>query len=302
MGNKVKFGLERLHIAFIGVSQTKSIEVTGAPGIDGDITLTITAGTLLGGDSPVSVIVPLSATTHNTATKVASAIVDALNNNSIVNAVFYARHEGGTIYLWTKVAQEDDETLDISFTDTDTTETTMGSAQDVVDGTPGYGVPKAIKGVVEFSTSPEGDTTEFYADNTKYFTYTTNNGYTGDLEQALIPRDIVSEMLGQTIDNNGMLVESGNDKPKEFALMFQVQGDQKNRRLVYYRCQAARPSENNSTKEASVTPTTDTLNLTMLPTEDDAKYVKGTLELADDNSNQAAYDAFFDAVLLPSVA
>ena len=112
-----------------------------------------------------------------------------------------------------------------------------------------------------------------------------------------IPNDILSEMLGMTIYNNIMLVESANDEPKEFALMFQVQGDQKNRRMVYYRCKTARPGEENNTNEASVNPTTDTLSLTMLPTEDENKYVKGKLELSD--TNQAAYDAFFDAVLMP---
>ncbi|TDX52139.1 major tail protein [Orenia marismortui] len=302
MSNKVKFGLEKVHIAFKGVSQTKSIEVTDPPGTDGEITVTVTADSLLGISSPVSVVVPLATETHDSVAKVASAIVNALNNDSDINSVFYARHEGGKIYLWTKVAQTNDATLDITFADTGTTGATMGTAQDVTSGTTGWGTPEHIPGVVGFSTSPEGDTTEFYADNTKYFTYTTNNGYTGDLEQALIPRDVLAEMLGQVIDNNGMLVESANDNSKEFALMFQVQGDKKNRRLVYYRCQADRPSEDNNTSESSVTPTTDTLNLTMLPTEDDNKYVKGTLELADDNSNQAAYDGFFDAVLLPNIA
>ncbi|MCF8012682.1 MAG: phage tail protein [Clostridiales bacterium] len=176
----------------------------------------------------------------------------------------------------------------------------MGSSTAVTDGTTGYGAPQKIPGAVGFSTSPEGEETEFFADNTKYFTYTTNNGYTGDVEMADIPDDILAEILGMTIDNDGMLVESADDKPKEFALLFQVQGDQKNRRMVYYRCKAARPSEENSTNESSVSPVTDTLSLTMLPTDDADKYVKGKLELSD--SNQATYDAFFDSVTFPNVS
>ena len=162
--------------------------------------------------------------------------------------------------------------------------------------TPAWKGPIPIKGAVSFSTSPEGEESEFYADNTKYFTHTTNNGYTGELEVANIPDDILAEMLGMTIDSNGMLVESADDEPKEFALMGQIQGDQKNRRFVYYRCKASRPGQESSTTEASVTPTTDTLSLTILPLESN-KLIKGVIELNE--TNQAVYDAFFDAVTLP---
>ena len=162
---------------------------------------------------------------------------------------------------------------------------------------PSWGAPIPIKGAVSFSTSPEGEESEFYADNTKYFIHTTNNGYTGELEMALVPDDVLAEMLGMTIDSNGMLVESADDEPKEFALMGQIQGDAKNRRFVYYRCKASRPGQESSTTEASVTPTTDTISLTILPLESD-KLIKGVIELNE--TNQAVYDAFFSQVILPN--
>ena len=162
---------------------------------------------------------------------------------------------------------------------------------------PAWGIPQLIKGAVSFSTSPEGEESEFYADNTKYFTHTSNNGYTGELEMANIPDDVLAEMLGMRIDSNGMLVESADDKPKEFALMGQIQGDQKNRRFVYYRCKASRPGQESSTTEASVTPTTDTLSLTILPLESN-KLIKGVIELND--TNEEVYDDFFKQVTLPA--
>lgn len=164
---------------------------------------------------------------------------------------------------------------------------------------PSWDTPIPIKGAVSFSTSPEGEQSEFYADNTKYYTYTSNNGYTGELEVANIPDDILAEMLGMTIDSNGMLVESADDKPKEFALMGQIQGDQKNRRFVYYRCKASRPGQESSTTEASVTPNTDTVSLTILPLESN-KLIKGVIELND--TNQTVYDSFFDQVTLPDAS
>ncbi|SNY19422.1 phage major tail protein, phi13 family [Orenia metallireducens] len=176
----------------------------------------------------------------------------------------------------------------------------MIDEQTSVEGTPAWDTPIAIKGAVNISVSPEGDSTEFYADNTKYYTTTTNNGYTGDLEMADLPASILEKVLGMTIDSNNMLVESADDVAKEFALIFEVDGDERNRRAVFYRCKATRPNVESSTKESSVNPQTDTLNFEALPILNDGKrIVKGTIELDDTGTNQAAYDAFLTQVILP---
>jgi phi13 family phage major tail protein len=167
------------------------------------------------------------------------------------------------------------------------------------EGSPTWDVPQAIKGAVSLTMNPEGDTNDFYADNTKYFTSTTNNGYTGTLELANVPDDVLAEMLGMTVDDNGMLVESSEDKQKEFALMGEIKGDAKNRRFVYYRCKAARPSQDSATSDTGETPDTDSLELTVLPiVSNDKRLVKGVLEL--DDTNQSIYDEFFNEVILPN--
>ena len=50
-----------------------------------------------------------------------------------------------------------------------------------------FGTPVAIPGAVNLSLDPEGDTEPFYADDMVYYTTTANNGYSGDLEIALLP-------------------------------------------------------------------------------------------------------------------
>ena len=50
-----------------------------------------------------------------------------------------------------------------------------------------YAEPKAIPGAVSISLDAEGETSPFYADGIVYFRSVTNNGYSGDLEIALIP-------------------------------------------------------------------------------------------------------------------
>ena len=158
--------------------------------------------------------------------------------------------------------------------------------------------PIAIPGVVNFSATPEGGESVFYADNAKYYVRYSNNGYTGELEMALIPDTILAEMLGWEIDHNGMLVEDAEGVAKEFALMAQVQGDARNRRFVYYRCTANRPGQSNSTTTENTTPTTETLSLTMLPIEvGNKKIVKGVIEL--DEMNASIYNSFFEQVTMP---
>jgi phi13 family phage major tail protein len=166
------------------------------------------------------------------------------------------------------------------------------------EATPTWETPVPIPGAVRFSPEPQGEESTFYADNGPYFTYTSNNGYNAELEMANIPDNILAEMLGWEIDANGMLVETTDGMPKEFALLGQVLGDKKNRRFVYYRCKASRPTGELNTRGESVEPSTQTLNIRILPIEIGGKnVVRGVLELSD--TNQAIYDAFFSTVTVP---
>lgn len=158
--------------------------------------------------------------------------------------------------------------------------------------------PQAIKGAVSFSPEPSGEQSTFYADNGPYFEVTTNNGYTADLEMALIPDEIMAEMMGWEIDSNGLLIEDANAKPRHFALLGEVKGDQRNRRFVYYNCIASRSAEEHTTKEESIEPNTTTLTLSILPIEINGKLlVRGNIELNE--TNTSIYNGFFDTVVLP---
>lgn len=294
--NKVTFGLDNVHIAFQGVSQVESIEVTHGCSTDGEITFTITSAAVTG--SPVGIVVPLSTESHGTAAKVASAIVNAINNNAAVSAAFAARVSGAAIYLTAKVAATNDSTLAMAAT-VGSTGVTVGSSTNVSAGATGFGAPVKVPGAVRFTPSAEGQSATFYADNNAYFVYTANNGYTAELEMALVPDAMLAEMLGWPIDDNGALIEISDGITKKFALMGQVRGDQKNRRFVYYDCQASRPAKEQATQTENVEPKSDVLNLTIASFDIDGRNViKGTLELSD--SNTAEYNAFFDSVYTPT--
>lgn len=162
-----------------------------------------------------------------------------------------------------------------------------------------YETPEAVPGAVNLSLSAEGDESTFYADNIAYFSMTTNNGYAGDLEMALLPDSILAKALGWEVDNNGMLVEIADGIQREFALLFEVKGNVKNKRYVYYNCKASRPTAEHGTKTESVEPNTQTLSLIVTPIEIGGKMItKGGLELAD--TNKAQYESFFTEVLEPN--
>ncbi len=160
-------------------------------------------------------------------------------------------------------------------------------------GTITYGKPFAMPGAISLTADPEGETTPFYADNIKYYIATSNQGYTGDLEIAMTPEEFLKEILGQTQDINGALIESADDVNARFALMGEIEGDSKKRRFVYYDCTATRPSAEMNTVEESKEPQTDTISITMSPRTTD-KTIKAVIE--PNETNQAIYDTFFAEV------
>ncbi len=163
---------------------------------------------------------------------------------------------------------------------------------------PTWESPVAVPGAVSFSRTPEGQELKFFADNGLYYYTTTNEGYTGELEMALIPDALLAELMGWAVDENGMLVEDADALPKDFALMGQILGDERNRRFVFYSCKAARGSEENQTRGESVDPQTTTLSIVMTPLMvEDKPIIRGIMERIP--ANETEYDEFFSAVLLP---
>lgn len=166
-------------------------------------------------------------------------------------------------------------------------------------GQPAWEVPIPIPGAVRWAPEAQGETSTFYADNMAYFLVTSNNGYTGELEMANIPDEIKARMFGWKIDDNGMLVEIADGMPEKFALLGQVKGDKRDRRFVYYDCQAARTAKENTTKGESTEIVGETLSMTSSPIEiNDNVIVKGDLELNATNATQ--FNSFFTKVYTPT--
>lgn len=170
----------------------------------------------------------------------------------------------------------------------------------VVDGATQYTYadPKAIPGAVSISLDAEGDSSPFYADGIVYFRSVSNNGYSGDLEIALIPEWFRTEILQEALDDNGVLVEkSDTAESVKFALLFEFDGDVRAIRHVMYNCTASRPSIESETKEDTIEPGTETLSLTADPREDGL--VKSR---TGDTTDTQTYANWYKTVYIPVAA
>ena len=164
------------------------------------------------------------------------------------------------------------------------------------DGTFTYATPVAIPGAVSLSLDAEGDSSPFYADGVVYFRSTANNGYSGDLEIALIPEWFRTDVLQEEKDSNGVLIERSDvTESVYFALLFEFDGDVNAIRHVLYNCTASRPSIESQTKESSIEPGTETLALTADPREDGL--VKSR---TGDETSTATYNNWYKNVYVPS--
>ena len=98
------------------------------------------------------------------------------------------------------------------------------------DNTVTYGTIFELPGAVNLSLDAAGESADFYADNTKYFSDAANQGYTGTLEIALINDNFREKILGQLKDSNGAFIENAGDTLKDFALGCQFEGNSKGTR------------------------------------------------------------------------
>lgn len=158
-------------------------------------------------------------------------------------------------------------------------------------GTYLYGTPVALPGAVSISLAAEGESTSFYADDIEYFRAEANNGYSGDLVVAILPDAFRQYALGETKGTDNVLYEDADAFGGEFALGFEIQGNDHNTLFWFYNCVASRPETAANTKESSIEPETDTVTIACRPDEDHIVRGKTT-----DDTATAVTTAWFTAV------
>lgn len=160
-----------------------------------------------------------------------------------------------------------------------------------------YGTPTAWKGATKLSASPEFIEIVFYADDANYYASNKVTKYTGSLECALVPDDVLINVFCQSTDSKNILFESANDTTKYVALLFEVDGDKKARRNVFYKCLLKKPSTEAETIGESSDPKVDTVEFTMFPRADADALFKAC-STAD--TDPTSYASWFTTVVTPT--
>lgn len=165
------------------------------------------------------------------------------------------------------------------------------------DGTPNYGNPVRLPGAVSLSLDVVGEASNFYADNGIYYVLNNNSGYEGDLEVALITKEFAVDILGETLDSSGTLLETNNAQLSEFALLFEFDGDKNHIRHCLYKCTATRSGLEGSTTEEDKEVQTETLSLTAGALDNGLIKRKTT-----ESTPLSEYNTWYERVVLPTIS
>ena len=159
-----------------------------------------------------------------------------------------------------------------------------------------FGTPHKHPGAVNLTLEPSGSDTPFYADNIVYYTASANQGYTGTLEMALFDEWFQTNVLGNTLDENGVMVENSNINPKPVAILYQVEGDEEAARRVLYNVQVSRGSDTAATKGETTEPQTSTVNITVSPLPESGIVRAHTTQ----NTDEMTFNNWYNAVYIPT--
>ena len=141
-------------------------------------------------------------------------------------------------------------------------------SQDELTGDLIYGTPVALKGAVEISLEPRGESSDFFADDMLYHTTTSNAGYEATLTVANITNEFRQDVLGEEQGADMVMTENTNQRAKKIAFMFEFDGDQKAVRHCLYNCTVTRPSLTSATKTETAEPQNQELSMISAPRED----------------------------------
>ena len=168
------------------------------------------------------------------------------------------------------------------------------------DGSATYGTVTKIPGARSFNMDADGETTEYYADDQKYFVQQANNGYAGTMTFAMLPEAFLTEILGMVKDSKNNLFEDPDVQTEHFAIGGIYSTDSKKRKFVFYNVVASRPADNHTTKEQTITPDEDVLNLTASPIFNSGLNRWMTKLSTTETTSDADYESFDTEVYQPT--
>lgn len=163
-------------------------------------------------------------------------------------------------------------------------------------GTVTLGTPYAQKGAVSFSPEVKSEKNDFYADNIVYWSGYSGGSIEGDLEVAMFDDAFKTQFLGYKALTNGGLANVKNPTKPNVYIAFQVEGDDENRRVIFYNCTLGDINRSYNTIEDKKEPTTETLPITCIG-DNESGVTMAVLKPGD-----AGYSTLFTAPAAPELA
>lgn len=124
------------------------------------------------------------------------------------------------------------------------------------------GKPMHIPGTVNISMDSDSEENKFYADNVVYWAGYSDNGYSGEIENALFDDDFKTTFLNYVELDDGGIAQIKGMQNKAVAMMFQIEGDVEARRGILYNVSLGHITREYATVEDSIEPQTATLSFT----------------------------------------
>lgn len=126
------------------------------------------------------------------------------------------------------------------------------------------GTPYHLAGAVNLSMEADASENNFYADNVKYWSGYSDNGFTGTIEVAKFTDDFKTQFLGYlALEDGGIANVKGAKKPNVY-IAFQSEGDAESRRAILYNVALGAISREYATVEENIEPTTESIGITII--------------------------------------
>lgn len=127
--------------------------------------------------------------------------------------------------------------------------------EDVSDGvTAKYDAPVAVPSLVSMKIKDNVEQSKFFSDDTVEQTFSKTSGKEVTIELGYLSNELEALITGKTVDANGVLVQSGDDMPKEVALLFRAPKSSSGdfRYICLYKGTLARTESEYNTQEEGV--------------------------------------------------
>lgn len=159
-------------------------------------------------------------------------------------------------------------------------------------GEASWGKPVKVQGAVTLTLDPQGEVTPFYADGIVYYNSVANGGYSGDLEMARFPDQMMQEVWKFKLsETDKVMIENVNEEPAAFALLFQIDGDADNQLYCLYNCTGTRPGVGGTTNTNTKEPKTQSSTISAVALENGNVMARTTAQ-----TPQEVRDAWYTAV------